>query len=112
MSRLVDLFINARSQKATKSLNDTKKAAASLKSEMLLVTRAYQKLSKIIINTTNESDKLASSMRLLGTTLGDNAGKATAFIDKLSEMSGINESVLTKQMAAFSQLGSSLGLSS
>ena len=71
----------------------------------------FNKTINTLKKVTDASDKYATSLRLLNTVLGDSTGKATAFISKLTEMTGLDETTLTNQIAKFSQLGESLNLS-
>lgn len=75
------------------------------------MTMALSKLTHTLAKTTNETAKYQTSLRLLKTTLGDTTETATKFINKLSEMSGIDETTLTRQTSKFVQLGKSFNLS-
>ena len=102
------LLLNGAIDKVKGAKNETKKT----KAEIISLIAKIQSLNKLIIKTTDVSDKLIVSQRLLNTTLGDNSDKASEFVKQLSKMSGINEASLNTQVAKFSQLGESFGLAS
>lgn len=107
----VDAIISASSKKAINSLTSLTGATKKTRSEIMALTGVVGKLSKELIKTTNASDKYTTSLRLLNTVLDDTTGQTTSFVDKLTEMTGLDETGLTNQIAKFSQLGESLNLS-
>lgn len=111
MASWIEVFITSNAKKAVGGLMDLAGATEKTKSEIMALTGDLKELGKMLIKTTDESDKYTASLRLLNTVLGDSAEKATSFISRLSEMSGLNETTLTKQVAKFTQLGESLNLS-
>lgn len=104
------LRLKADSDNAKKSVDNLATSFKKLRSEVLLGVESLGRIAKSLSKLTNYSDELTTSQRLLNVVLGENTEQASRFVKQLSEMSGINESALTKQIASFSQLGLSLGL--
>ena len=111
MANIIDLVLKSKTSEASSGIDKLSKSMGSLKSSTLLATTNFIKLAKTISQLTDYTDEYTTSLRLLKTTLGNSTGEATKFIDKLSEMAGIDTATLNKQTARFVQLGESLSFS-
>jgi len=100
-----------RQSGAINSLKNMKDMSKQTRSEITLLISNFARLGNTLYKATKYSDEYTTSLRLLKTTLGDTTSEATAFIKKLSEMSGLDENILTKQTAKFVQLGESMNMS-
>lgn len=108
MTKVLEKRIKATSD--TKGIEDVKQGLKDL-SEItsLLVTKITSFATKLKA-ITDETDKLITYQRLLGTTFGDNTESVTKYANALSEMTGIAESQIYKQVSLFGQTANSLGL--
>lgn len=111
MSNAIELLIKSSSSNAINSIKNMKNEISATRSEVTSFIQIIGKLGKKLYETTDLSDDYTASLRLLRTTLGETTDKATDFIRKLSEISGIDENRITKQTTKFVQMGESLNLS-
>ncbi|MGN1301201.1 MAG: hypothetical protein ACI4U9_01565, partial [Clostridia bacterium] len=65
----------------------------------------------IINKVTGYTDDYVVALKLMNTTFGEASKSASAFVKRMSEMTGIDEATLTRQISLFKQLGESLNLS-
>lgn len=88
----------------------TKKSGILNKATLSMTISALGKIQGILDSTSNLTSKYTTSVRLLNTTLGESSKQANNYVRQLSEMSGIDETTLNRQVAIFGQLGQSLNL--
>lgn len=111
MANLIDFVLKGKTSKAQKEVKDARQEIKALASEITLTIKSIKKIASAFDKITDTASDYAASLRLLNATMGKTAGTATTFVKRLSEMSGLDENVLTKQVAKFYQLGESLNLS-
>ena len=108
MANIMELFIKSNSKGAIDSIKKAKEETKATRTELTLMISVLSKLVGKIDKATEYAGEYTTAMRLLKTVLGDTSKEATVFIRKLSEMSGLDETTLTKQTNKFVQLGKSL----
>lgn len=96
---------------AIQSLKQAKDMTRATRTEVTLMISSLSQLTSYLNKTTDQSDKYTSSLRLLKTTLKETTNEAISYVDTLTEMVGLDEPRLTKQMGLFSQIGESLNMS-
>ena len=111
MANIIDLVINSSAKGAVKSVKDAKNSTKETKAEIISFISVIKEMGSTLVKMTDAFDDYNTSLRLLKTTLGESTEEATTFIRKLSDMSGINQTSLNKQVAKFSQMSESLGMS-
>lgn len=111
MANIIDLVINGDAKNAVNSLKSLNGQISATKTAAVLMISTLEKLWKKLYKFTDYSDNYTTSLRLLKTTLGETSKEASTFINRLSNMSGLDENRLMKSVAKFSQLGESLNLS-
>lgn len=79
------------------------------KTTQLLTGKLASMVAKIK-EITDKTDELVVAQRLLGITFGQNTKSITEYANSLSNMTGIAESTIYKQVALFGQTADSLGL--
>lgn len=110
-SNALGVIIQARTDEANKKVNKLQKSFKSLSSELVAMTTTSANLVRTLVKITDYTDDYTTSLRLLKQTLGSAETEATKFINKFSDMTGIDEATLNKQTAKFAQLGESLTFS-
>lgn len=109
----------ARSQKIKKEIEFSSNTSGikqainsfeSLDKTIALLKTKFATLATKIKVITDETDKLVTYQRLLETTFGENTKSITKYANALSNITGIAESDVYKQISLFGQTANSLGL--
>lgn len=103
--------------KLVASIKDLKKGAEEVstsiqsmhkQASMMMVT--LKKTVSVIKQMTDYTDDYVSSMRLMNVVFGETSEQIKNFINTTSEMTGLDEATLTRQVALFRQLAESIDL--
>lgn len=108
MAKVLEKRIKVSSD--TQGIEDVKKGFQDLTDITKLLITKIATLATKIKQISDETDKLITYQRLLGTTFGENTESVTKFANALSKMTGVAESDVYKQVALFGQTANSLGL--
>lgn len=100
------LLVQWNSTGADKVIEDTKEVDKQTKLLKANVASLLYNIKKV----SDQTDKFVTAQRLLGTTFGKNTGNVTKYANALSNMTGVAESEVYKQVALFGQTANSLGL--
>lgn len=98
------------SKKLTFNSNPAIKQLKALKSNVTSITTTMLSLTKIVLKATDYTDKYASSLRILYSVFGNATNEAKAFINSMADMTGLDETSLTRKVAMFGQMATSLGV--
>lgn len=98
------------SKKLTFNSNPAIKQLKALKSNVTSITTTMLALTKIVLKATDYTDKYASSLRILYSVFGNATNEAKAFINSMADMTGLDETSLTRKVAMFGQMATSLGV--
>ena len=94
----------------TQGIKNVKQGFSDLENSSKLLIARFTTFAAKIKAITDETDKLATYQRLLGTTFGENVTNVTRYADALADMTGIAEADIYRQTALFGQTANSLGL--
>lgn len=94
----------------TQGIENVKQGFSDLENSSKLLIARFTTFAAKIKAITDETDKLATYQRLLGTTFGENVTNVTRYADALADMTGIAEADIYRQTALFGQTANSLGL--
>ena len=97
-------------QDVKSEIKDLSKSLQTGQREIGLMAINLRKMVSIVKKLTDYTDDYVSSLRLMNTTFSDTSKEAGQFVDTLSEMIGLDEAVLTRQVSLFKQLGKSINL--
>lgn len=99
------------------SLKGLKEGAAKSTEQIKSMTKqasmmavSLKKVASAIKVVTDYTDDYVSSMRLMNVVFGETSDKMKNFVNIMSEMTGLEESKLTRQITLFRQLGESIDL--
>ena len=90
-------------KQAKKALQDVSKTFKALLGNIASIATKVKTI-------TDQTDKLVTSQKLLGTTFGNSAKQIKTYANNLATMTGLNESGVYKQSVLFGQVANSLGI--
>lgn len=82
----------------------------SMAKQASMMAVSLKKVASAIKVVTDYTDDYVSSMRLMNVVFGETSDKMKNFVNIMSEMTGLEESKLTRQITLFRQLGESIDL--
>lgn len=110
MSKEVEAEFVADVSKMEKSIEKTTAQISSMRKSVVLLINNLRKTAQIIKQVTDYTDDYVSSMRLMNIVFKESAKQANAFAEKMSDITGIDEPTLIRQISMFRQLGESINL--
>ena len=84
----------------------------SMAKQASMMAISLKKVASAIKVVTDYTDDYVSSMRLMNVVFGETSDQMKNFVNTMSEMVGLEESKLTRQITLFRQLGESIDFSS
>ena len=82
----------------------------SMAKQASMMAVSLKKVANAIKIVTDYTDDYVSSMRLMNVVFGETSDQMKNFVNTMSEMTGLEESKLTRQITLFRQLGESIDL--
>lgn len=110
MANIIELLIKGSAKGAINSLKETKDTTRATRIEISLMIDNLTQLGMSLKKVTDFSDEYNASMRLLNISFGKATKQAVAFRNKLADITGLDETLLNKQIAKFDILGKSFNL--
>ena len=110
MAEKVEAEFSAKSSEFVSSLDKMTARTENLKKSTLLMINNLKHATQIIAKLTKHTDDYVVSMRLMNTVFKDGAKQASAFVEKMAAITGLDEQTLAKQASMFRQVGESINL--
>ena len=110
MANIIELLIKGSAKNAISSLKQSKDMTRATRTEVSLMISTLSNLALSLKKATDISDDYNASMTLLRTTFGKGTQEAIRFRNNLTEITGLDENRLNRQIAKFDILGKSLNL--
>ena len=107
----VAVEIKASIKKATDEIENFGKELQKAQRQMTLMISKLKSVGQIIQKITGYTDDYITALRLMNMTFDGSADAASKFVKNMSEMTGLDEATLTKQISLFKQLGDSFNMS-
>ena len=108
----VELEISSNVKNLEKQFNSFNSTLGQTQRSVALMINNMRKMAKITIQMTDYTDDYVSSLRLMSTVFKNSSKEANTFVEKLSDMIGLDESTFIRKISMFRQLGESIYLTS
>lgn len=105
----LDLLLKG-TKEAKEDAKELTESIQAANSKIGMILSSLKKVVSVVKNVTDYTDNYVTSMKLMKTTFATTSKEVTNFVNNMSEMTGIDEASLTKQISLFGQLGKSFNL--